>query len=201
MVPVCSPFEPINCSESMKSIFRIIGAATVVLALTQSIQAVPITGSLNFTGQAVLNSSSVNTATAETSWVGPFLTGNSSGSFSGIASNSPVLMAIYTWSFNTPSASVSGFWSVGGFSFQLQSSHIASQGGGSLSVSALGMVTATGFDPTLMQWNFSARDAGSSPPTFAWSATTMNVPDGGATVMLLGIALSGVALLKRKLSA
>ena len=183
----------------MKSIFRIIGAAMVVWALTQSIQAVPITGSLNFTGQAVLNSSSVNTATAETSWVGPLLTGSSSGSFSGVASNSAVLMAIYTWNFNTLSASVSGFWSVGGFSFQLLSSHIVSQGSGSLSVSALGMVTASGFDATMMQWNFSAKDAGGSPPTFAWSATT--VPDGGATVILLGIALFGVALLKRKLSA
>lgn len=184
----------------MKSIFRIIGAATVVLALTQSIQAVPMTGSLNFTGQAVLNSSSVNNATAETSWVGPFVTGTSTGSFSGVPLNSTVSMAIYTWNFNTLSASVSGFWSVDGFSFQLQSSHITSQSGGSLSVTALGMVTGGGFDPTLMQWNFSAKDAGSSPPTFSWSATT-NVPDGAATVVLLGIALFGVALLKRKLSA
>ena len=193
----------------MKSIFKIMGVATVALALAQSLQAIPIVGSLNFVGQCQLNSSSVNTATAETAWASPVLTAASSGAFSTTIPSSPpaaggmiVTMSSAVWNFNDPSTPIASFWSVGGFTFNLQSSSIASQGGGFLNVNALGMVTAAGYDPTLMLFKFSIQDGPSgTPPVFSWSAATQNVPDGASTVMLLGIALSGVALLKRKLSA
>ena len=42
---------------------------------------------------------------------------------------------------------------------------------------------------------------GVSGDSFTWQSTSNSVPDGGATVMLLGLALSGVALLKKKLTA
>lgn len=100
------------------------------------------------------------------------------------------------WNFNTATTTpINHFWMVGAFSFELEYSHIVSQGNGSVDVSGWGWVSAAGFDTTEMSWNFSSPGTGSW--TFSASSAT---PDGGATVILLGIALSGIALLKKKLT-
>jgi hypothetical protein len=55
-----------------------------------------------------------------------------------------------------------------------------------------------------MSWSFTSQDpaSGSNPTSWSFSASANSVvPDGGATVILLGIALSGVALLRKKLAA
>ena len=46
-------------------------------------------------------------------------------------------------------------------------------------------------------WQIGFGQAGS----FSWQSTSSTVPDGGATVMLLGAALTGMGLLRRKLIA
>jgi hypothetical protein len=54
-------------------------------------------------------------------------------------------------------------------------------------------------DNTAGTWQLQFGVTGDS---FTWNATSAtNVPDGGTTVMLLGAALSGLALVKRKLAA
>jgi protein with PEP-CTERM/exosortase system signal len=57
---------------------------------------------------------------------------------------------------------------------------------------------AGGLDDTSGVWQIGFGVSGSS---FTWQSTTGTVPDGGTTVMLLGAALAGLTLVRRKLSA
>jgi len=43
--------------------------------------------------------------------------------------------------------------------------------------------------------------AGTNPDSWTFGARASAIPDGGATVMLLGLALTGLTLLKRQLAA
>ena len=188
----------------------------VAMALTVgSVSAIPITGSITFDGGVQLNTSSAATATEVTAWTGPASTGfqpyvlTDSLSFATIAGNTPVSI-VSPWSFNTPSSSpIMNFWSVGGFSFELLSSSIFAQGVqngvGTVSVTGTGIITGNGYTATAATWSFSSSDPSAGTPAVfsiqAASGTISGVPDGGTTIMLLGAALSGLGLLKRKLSA
>lgn len=182
------------------------GVVVTALALVQSLQATPISGNISFTGWATLDSSSAGNATAVTSWIAPVNAGGTTGTFGGIANGTAAAFSPAVWNFNT-STPINNFWMVGGFSFELLSSSITSQGydasGGSVTVDGSGWVSATGYTTTLMSWHFTTQDNGSGTTQTQWSfsAGDQSVPDGGATVMLLGIALSGVALLRKKLNA
>jgi len=70
-------------------------------------------------------------------------------------------------------------------------------------INGTGTVSGNGFQTTALNWSFTSQDPGvtSNPLTFTFSAAGTSVPDGGATAALLGLALSGAALLKRKLMA
>jgi len=70
-------------------------------------------------------------------------------------------------------------------------------------VNGTGTVTGNGFDATALAWSFTSQDPAvtANPTTFTFSASGNSVPDGATTATLLGIALSGAALLKRKLTA
>lgn len=186
----------------MKNMINFTGVAVLALALTQSLQAtpLPISGNIVFHGDVTLNSGSVNTATEVVSFINPVTTGAASGTFAPLAGD-PAIFTSGSWSFNTSSA-INNFWTVGAFSFELLSSSIVYQQNGFLDVSGTGLVSASGYQTTQMDWAFTAQDpnSGGSSPQWSFSASD-STPDGGATVMLLGIALSGVALLKKKLTA
>ena len=170
------------------------------MAITQTTQAVLITGNVGFTGRVSYDTTSAGTATEVVNWVTPTVNGTS-GAFTTVANGTSVNF-VSPWLFTTTSP-VNSFWSVGGFSFQLLSSWIVSQGSGFVVVSGTGIASGNGYTPTTLSWSFTSQDPSvtQDPLTFTFSASSNSVPDGGATVMLLGIALSGVALLKRKLVA
>ena len=194
----------------MKNIMTMAGIAAVALALTSTLQATPITGNIGFVGSVTYDTSSAGTATEVTSWINPQVSpSNPTGTFAIIA---PGTLASFpsAWAFNDAST-INPFWTVGIFTFELFSSHIVAQGvtnpgqDGYVIVQGQGEVMAVGFTPTLINWSFTSQDpkSGANPDSWSFSASSGNnsVPDGGATVMLLGIALSGVALLKKKLTA
>ncbi len=179
-----------------------VGVAGLLLCGFSSIaSAVPVTGSITFGGTVRLNGTPA-TATQVTSWSGfngagaPFVT-TSSGSFSGIPASTIASFAS-PWNFN--SGAVTGFWSVGGFVFNLSFSSIVAQGPGFVAVSGMGVITGNGFTPTSGTWTFTANDpsSGGPNPAFTFSAGTQAIPDGGATVCLLGLGLAGVETLRRK---
>jgi hypothetical protein len=103
------------------------------------------------------------------------------------------------WIFN-PSTPTPGLWSVGGFTFDLLSSTIVTQNAGLLAITGTGIVRGNGFDPTAMDWSFTTQSSGGrTRAVFSFSANGAAVPDGGSAVALLGIALTGIEVLRRKL--
>jgi hypothetical protein len=195
----------------MKNIIKMAGVAAEALAETSTLQATNITGNIGFTGSVTYDTSSAGTATEVTGWVNPQVSPSvPTGTFFGVVL--PGQLVTFTtgdWLFND-SATINPFWMVDGFTFELTSSHIVSQGvvstpgtDGYIIVSGTGMVSGNGYTPTVMNWSFTSQDpiAGQNPDSWSFSASANSVPDGGATVMLLGIALSGVALLRKKLTA
>jgi hypothetical protein len=200
----------------MKKIIKYASITAVVLAVSQTVQATSITGSIGFSGVGVtFNTGSAGNATAVTAWLSPVVSGVS-GTFStpspfAVANGAPVTFALGNWNFHTTSP-IFNFWSVGGFTFELLSSAPLIQGGVAgvnafAVVDGTGIVTGNGYAPTTLDWSFTSQDpsSGSNPTSWSFSASAnslpVGVPDGGSTVLLLGLALSGVALLRKKLTA
>src|SRR4029077_3143036 len=103
----------------------------------QQVQAVQITGNITFTGTCSLNAKSSNTATMVTSWHGLGAGGlpqvaSHDGAFNGIVTDGDAVTIAFPWSFN--SGAVPNFWRVDGFVFDLTSSSIIMQSGGSVTV-------------------------------------------------------------------
>ncbi len=199
----------------MKKKYLTGAAITMLAASTQStLLAVPITGNIGITGSFTYNTASSATATEETSWINPQVVGDT-GAFAtpslfAITPGTLITMSSAIWNFNT-STPIDNFWSVGGFTFELMSSFIASQGasGGMayLYVEGTGLVSGNGYTPTVMSFNLTSQDpiAGRNSGLDSWSfsasgATSAppSVADGGSTVMLLGLALTGVAWMTRR---
>jgi hypothetical protein len=71
-----------------------------------------------------------------------------------------------------------------------------------LTIEGTGIVKANGFDPTGMEWSFTTQSAGGiTRSSFSFSANNVAVPDGGSAVALLGLALTGIEVVRRKLRA
>jgi len=184
----------------------------MMLACTQTIWAIPITGGIGFTGAVTYDTTSAATATQVTSWVAPITVTSHSGSFSAVPLGAVATFSSAVWNLNTIAA-INNFWAVSGFTFQLVSSSISAHGGtpgvsGFMVVNGTGIVTGpagSGYDPTTLSWTFTSSDESMSSPgphwAFSASANPVQVPDGGATVLLLGVAFSGLALMKKKLAA
>jgi hypothetical protein len=179
--------------------------AVAVCGLAGIAQAVPISGDITFAGGITLDTSSAGTATEVLSWTGTGGTGlpvviSGDGSFSGVVGNSATFAS--PWHFN--SGPVASLWSVGGFTFDLTSSHIVFQGGSpaGVLVDGIGAVMGpAGLDPEAMTWSFSTSDP-SAAGIFSFQVadgTTGSVPDGGTTAMLLGLGVLALGMLKKQL--
>ena len=192
---------------------KIAMVAATICGVAGMAQAVPITGDITFAGGVQLNTSSAGTATEVLAWTGPGGTGmpvviSDDGSFSGIAPGTQVAFTS-PWFFN--SGAVASLWSVGGFTFDLTSSHIVFQGGNpaGVLVDGIGSVSGNGLDSEAMTWSFSTSDpgaTGSDSLIFSFQAASGTtgggtVPDGGTTAMLLGLSVLGLGLLKKQMFA
>lgn len=169
-----------------------------------------VSGGITFGGSLSMNTSSASTASQVVSWVSPSVT-TASGSFAGLGSSAVTLNS--PWNF--VSGAISPFWQVGGFTFDLISSKIASQGGsgrtGFVNVTGTGSVSASGFQTTTFTFNFNVQNGRvvGQPERFTFTITPTlvaqagpqaSVPDGGATILLLGLTLSGAALARKKMA-
>jgi hypothetical protein len=193
----------------MKSLSKTILAvlATGILScavFSQQAQATAINGDIQFAGEVALDTHSLATATRVVTWFDVFHNAgfssvtSSTGDFAGIAPGTQATMG-QPWIFN-PSTPTPGLWSVGGFTFDLLSSTIVTQNASTLVIEGNGIVSGNGFDPTAMDWSFTTQSAGGRTRTaFSFSANGVAVPDGGSAVALLGLALVGIEVLRRKL--
>ena len=195
-------------SMKLPNLILTASVGTVLFGGGSLLEAAQIMGSITFAGGVNLNTSSAGTATAVTGWTGPGGTGNpfvlsSSLSAGAVSFASPVTFTA-PWSF--VSGPVTSFWSVGGYTFDLVSSSIFSQGGSpaSVSVTGTGTLKYAGYTNTPGTWSFSTQDPSSGSPanfSFSSAAGAQPVYDGGGTAMLLGMGFTGLALVRRKVLA
>jgi PEP-CTERM motif len=177
--------------------------AALAIALTSRIlcqhaqAAGPMVGDVTFAGSVSLDSTTVNNATMVTAWHGlaagdlPQVQSRD-GDFATFISRGDGTTFHAPWSFNSLST-ISGFWTVDGFTFDLLNSHITNQGGspgsGFVTVVGTGTVSGHGFDPTAGTWSFTTQDPSASSQ-FSFSASTA-VPEPG-TLTLLAVGAGGL---------
>jgi hypothetical protein len=177
-----------------KTILAVLAMGALSCALfSQQAQAVPITGNITFSGGVQFEPGNVNTATEAESWHSVVVNG-ADGSFTGLTGSSATFQGEWTFVLAQPA-----LWTVGGFTFDLNAGSIVLQGGGFINISGTGTISGNGFTPTAGNFTFSSQNPGSHGQ-FSFSASgTTSVPDGGSAVALLGIALTGIEVLRRRL--
>lgn len=171
-----------------------LGALLVSLVLSVKALAMPITGVINFAGGATLNDADITAANTVVSWANPVAVTSATGDFAGITQ----VNLANNWQFD-PSSAVVNFWTGGIFSFDLSSSvrSVASIGGTPfLNVEGVGVLHAAGFDATPGFFSFSTQ--GNTGLTTISFSSTLKAPDGGTTALLLGLGLTGIALIARR---
>ena len=182
---------------------RFLAVAALALAgLSSTASAQFITGDIQFTGGATLDTGSLATATAFTQIFGPGGSGTqplvlgggtSTGDYAGVPDGTQV--AFQTFSFGVSAPQVVPLWSftVGGtsYAFQTASITVAYQSAYFLDISGTGTATITGFLPTAGNWSITDTGTGGTP-VFTFGAAT---DVGGSptpepsTVMLLLVVL------------
>jgi hypothetical protein len=181
-----------------KTLLALVAAVAATGFTPQEAKASQITGMLNISGTATFNSNHLGSATAVTTFTNVTVGGGNTGSFVGIAPGTSVTLAspyIFIPSTGTPA-----LLSVGGFTFDLQSSTVVSQNNKFLLISGTGTIF-NGSDSTPGVWSFSTQNAsGGKGSTFTFSANVAAVPtpDSGMTVALLGAGLLGIAAFRAR---
>ena len=136
----------LNFASSVAGIF-------ILLSLTSTALAVPITGDISIGGSAKFNKSSLTKASSITGWMSPQVLSDT-GSFGSFADPGSGVTMSTPWFFGSSTPSFV-LWTVDGFTFDLTSSSILSRGKKSLSVSGTGTVDGNGFDEATGEWSFS----------------------------------------------
>jgi hypothetical protein len=184
---------------------------------TQQLHASPIVGSVAFEdGDAILNNT-LATATAVTGYssADPILVNPNSigtnGDYAGTG-GATVTFAAFTFSPALSPNPVNPLWTFTSgadtYSFTLTSVGIALQNSSFLDLSGLGTLSikttvggANVFSPTTGNFTFDIQSSTGNPQdTFEFTASNAALPDGGWTVALLGIALGGIEVLRRKMA-
>ena len=177
----------------LKLTLAVLAAALV----TSGAQAAMVNGAITLAGGAIFDTNSLATATRVNTFLDVTVQ-SEDGDFAGfVADGDSVTMAVpYIF---TPSTPTPGLWSVGGFTFDLDGSVVVLQNADFLIITGTGTLTGNGFDPTEGTWRFTAQSP-SADGVFSFSASGdfNGVPDGGSTVALLGLGLTGIWMVRRK---
>lgn len=182
-------------------LFSILAAGLAASAFTApQAQADQINGAITFAGGAIFDTNSLATATRVNTFKDVTVMSRDNDFATTINVGDSVTMA-EPWIF-TPSTPTPGLWSVGGFTFDLDSSTVVLQNSNFLLITGTGTLSGNGFDPTVGSWSFTSQTPMANGVfSFSSGSATQGVPDGGTTVALLGVALAGIEIIRRKLAA
>jgi hypothetical protein len=150
-----------------------------------AVQAAPIDGEIFFggTGTPTLGPVGSNFFDVNNAFVN-----DANGDFSTIFI--PTVATFNDFYFDGSNLPVSPLWTVGGFSFELDTIVSFDNVGPVVGAIGSGTMTGGGFDPTPFAWSFSSDTSGGGSQ-FAFSSTNVPVPDP-ATLGVLGIGLMGL---------
>jgi hypothetical protein len=176
-----------------------------VAALTSAALAAPVVGSIGFGTTYIQNGGTQGDLTTATSFTITNVTiSNDNGNLDG--STNPTFFSPVNQNGNNLSGAT--LWTVlnGGKTFTFVISTVTNLLNNPDAVSFKGFGTiddgAGGLDPTTGEWQLGFGVSGTAPfASFTWQATTAAVPEGGATIMLLGASLAALAFARRKLLA
>jgi hypothetical protein len=179
--------------KTLKLTLAVLAAAVV----TSGAQAAMVNGAITLAGGAIFDTDSLATATRVNTFLDVTVM-SEDGDFEGFVADEDAVAMAVPYIF-IPSTSTPGLWSVGGFTFDLEGSTVVLQNADFLIISGTGTLTGNGFDPTEGIWNFTSQSP-SADGVFSFSASGdfNGVPDGGSTVALLGLGLTGVWMIRRK---
>ncbi len=169
-------------------------AIAVLVGLGLSAQANPITGGISFAGNYTPNNNDLTAATS-IAFGSTFVT-SANGNFAIFAPGSTVTMAT-PLAINPTLAPVLSLWSIGIFSFDATSLTQSAQTATTLTLTGTGVIKdGNPADQVAGQWiaTFNTLNG-----TYSWSASAGSVPDASSTLLLLGSALTGISIIRRKL--
>lgn len=194
----------------MKMINKIQAFCGLALFAAASIaSALPITGEIGMGGNfsavdGQWNATTTDLATGIDFDPNLFIVNSATGSFSGIG----VIGSIKDFQFGaglgiddgfggiTGVSSITEFWSIDGFAFELTSVVQLVTGSSTfLDLEGSGIITGNGFDATMGTWSFTGENDGS---TFTWSAGSSADVPAPAMLALMGIGLMGFAASRRR---
>jgi len=181
------------------NMIKYLACAAMALGLAATVQAAQmITGGISLSGGYTLNTGDLGSATGFTAFNNVVVASGATGSYAGMDGDG-VLM--YAFTFSPATIPVSPLWLTTpagvSHSFDLTSMTVGTHTSSVLDISGSGILHIDGYADTPGAWTFTANSLGG---TFSFSSSNGAVPDGGMTVMLLGAALSGLALIRRKLA-
>ena len=182
-----------------KLCLAVLTAGFVTSAFTcQEANAAMIDGAITFAGGAVYDTMSLATATRVDTFSDVSVMSRDGDFASFVNVDDSVTMAM-PWIFS-PSTPTASLWSVGGFTYDLNSATVVLQNADFLLIQGTGTISGNGFDATEGTWRFTSQSpAANGVFSFSGSGDAQGVPDGGTTLVLLGVALAGVELIRRSL--
>jgi hypothetical protein len=180
----------------ISKLFLLVASLVLCAFATQRGQAAMIQGAITFAGGVDFDTDSLATATRVNAFSNVVVVSDD-GDYAGFVNPGDSVTMATPWIF-TPSTQTPGLWSVGGFAFDLDTSTVVLQNANFLLIEGSGIIEGNGFDATAGIFRFSTQSPGTDNGIFSFSASSRGVPDGGATVALLGIALLGLEVIRRR---
>jgi hypothetical protein len=183
----------------------LVAGAVALFAVIQSAQANTITGGISFNGNVTPYLNNTGTGTQASDYVsahsvvfGPTVVSlGANGSFAGISAGTTVNMYAGALEINPPALPfpvTSPLWSVGGFTFTLSGLIESAVQPTFMALSGTGIMSdGIPADFNTGTWVATFTTEGS---TFSWNsssgATGTSVPDGGSSLLLLGLGLTAL---------
>lgn len=183
-------------------------AVLLLTAMAVSAHAASITGQINIqTGSVILNPNTLGTATSANAATGIVTSVEGSYPMSLIGDTA----SYSAFNFAVGPQAITPLWTVtdsgGGFTYSFNLTNISTfnQSSQQVFLAGSGMLTSSNANltPTNGLWTYNITSADGSPTNgvFSFQSNNVAVPDGGSTLVLLGLSFFGTALIaaRRKL--